>query len=531
MKILLIASEMDGIVKTGGLADFSAALPKALAARGHNVRVVLPRYKQAVVPYPDPPPGSAHEPRTGPDSPAETVAAVPLQFNLNHTDRYGCLVTHTRIDGVSVRLVEHHDFFSRNGVYDQGGYAFADNPLRFGFLCKAALEICLSEQWIPDIVHCNDWQTALIPYYLKEHYAHRPELARSRSLLTIHNGEYQGKAAPEWIHAIGIPAGHFTSTLMEENGLLNLLKCGIMTADAVNAVSPGYRDELLKPETSHGLLWQYLNQRRDRFSGILNGCDYSRWNPSTDPYLPHPFSAKDTAGKALCKTELQFRMGLPVSGEVPLFGMVARLAQQKGFDYLIPALERLLYEDPLLQLALLGSGDPEYGSRLHHLQQRYPHKMSFVNGYDNELSHLIEAGSDFFVMPSLFEPCGLNQLYSLAYGTLPIVRETGGLKDTVIGLIPDHANAPPAVKKKGSTAASGIPASGTGVKPTAYATGISFIHADNQGCYWALKQAASLFLDHPHLYRRMQRHAMDQLFTWEASASEYEALYKSLLET
>lgn len=498
MKILMIAPEMDGIIKTGGLADFAVALPKALMSRGHDVRVILPSYKQAVL-----------------KTDRMSMPTDSLSFNLNHTDHYGCLVYHTALDGIAVRIVEHNDFFNREGIYDNGSYAYPDNPLRYAFLCKAAIELCLREKWIPDIVHCNDWQTAITPYYLKEHYSHHPELKHIRSLLTIHNGAYQGKAAPEWIHPLGIHPRHFTSELMEEHGLLNLLKCGIMYSDAINAVSPGYCEELLMPETSHNL-WRYLNKRRSDFTGILNGCDYRQWNPGTDPFLPHPFSANNIAGKALCKAELQSRMGLPANPDVPILGLIARLVEQKGFDYLIPALEKLLYEDAPLQLVLLGSGDPKYGSRLHFLQKRYPQKMGFVNGYDNELSHLIEAGSDYFMMPSLFEPCGLNQLYSLAYGTLPIVRETGGLKDTVVGLAPDHGNAPPP-----STSAS---------KNKKFATGISFIHPDNQGCYWALKQAITFYLDYPQLYRQMQQQAMRQLFTWEETAGTYEILFENLLK-
>ena len=211
------------------------------------------------------------------------------------------------------------------------------------------------------------------------------------------------------------------------------------------------------------------------------------------------------AGKALCKAALQAEMRLPENRDVPLLGLISRLTAQKGFDYLIPALERLLYEDPPVQLALLGSGEPYYGSRLHHLQQRYPHKMGFVNGYDNGLSHLIEAGSDFFMMPSLFEPCGLNQLYSMAYGAIPVIRETGGLKDTVTGLAPDHGNA-------------------------RQATGISFTHPDSHSRYEALKRAISLYLEHPLLYLEMQHRAMMELFTWEESSRQYEMLYEAILK-
>ena len=478
MKILMIMSEMDGIIKTGGLADFGAALSGALTERGHEVRVVIPRYRGVALSASDP---------------------VSLYFNLNHYQRYGCLVHPVSLGPIAVRLVEHHDFFSRDGIYGYDNFSYADNVLRYAFFCKAAFEDCLHSRWIPDIVHCNDWQTALAPYYLKEHYADHAAFVHTRSLLTIHNGEFQGKTDRKWIDAVGIRPDRFTSELMEEYGGLNPLKCGIMYADAINAVSPGYGRELLLPETSHNL-WHYLNKRRDNFQGILNGCDYTQWNPETDPFIPHHFSARDMTGKRLCKAVLQNRMGLSENRNLPLLGLVSRLAAQKGFDYLIPALERLLSEDARVQLALLGSGEPEYGSWLHHLQQRYPGKMGFVNGYDNGLSHLIEAGSDFFMMPSLFEPCGLNQLYSLAYGTLPIIRETGGLKDTVVPL--------------GREAA----------------TGVGFILPDTDSCYQGLRQAISLYTDNPSLYLELQQRAMGQQFTWQQSARQYEQLYQGILK-
>ena len=531
MKILMIASEMDGIIKTGGLADFTAALPKSLMELGHEVRVVLPKYKQAVMPTlaSSPSPIASKEAPAGTEpamdaGSAEKVKTNALYFNLNHTTHYGCLVYHTQLDGIPVRLVEHHDFFSRDGIYDDGNTPYADNPLRYAFLCKAALELCLQEQWIPDIIHCNDWQTALAPYYLKEHYSHLPEFKNTRSLLTVHNGAYQGKTDAKWVDALGILPQRFTSELMEEHGLLNLLKCGIMYADGINAVSPGYCKELLLPDSSHNL-WHYLNQRKDQFQGILNGCDYTQWNPATDPFLPHHFSQKNRVGKALCKKALQARMELPETPDVPLLGLISRLVDQKGFEYLIPALERLLYEKQPVQLALLGSGDPVYGSRLHHLQKRYPHKMSFVNGYNDGLAHLIEAGSDFFMMPSLFEPCGLNQFYSLAYGTLPIIRETGGLKDTVVGVNLDLDIPSEALETNSHAGTKGL------MNKNKYATGISFTHPDPQNCYGALKQAMSLYFDHHPLYLSMQQRALGQLFTWDESAREYSIFYEKLKNT
>ncbi len=532
----MIASEMDGVVKTGGLADFVAALPKALIARGDEVRVILPKYKNAIFP--------------------SSFKSESLYFNLNHSTYYGCLVHYANMpvhydNGVDsevltsnkktnllksctipVRLVEHNDFFSRDGIYDDGVNPYQDNPLRYAFFCKAALEQCINEQWIPDIIHCNDWQTALLPYYLKEHYTYNhSEFQKTKTVLTIHNGEYQGITDKKWLDSIGILPERFTSELMEEYGLLNILKCGIMYADAINAVSPGYAQELLQPESSHKNLWLYLNKRRDNFTGIINGCDYTLWNPNKDPFIPHHFSAKNLAGKNLCKIALKSRMGLQSNIEfsetynlynnssafkqrdIPLFGLVSRLVTQKGFDYLLPALEKLLYENAPIQIAMLGSGEHYYGSWIHHLEKRYPNKMSFVNGYDNTLSHLIEAGSDFFLMPSLFEPCGLNQLYSLVYGTIPIIRETGGLKDTVIPLTAEDMLSSKVRKKK----------------KTAFtqATGISFIYPDISSCYEAIKQAITLYFDYRTLYLEMQKRAMQQRFTWDESAKQYKILYKT----
>ncbi|MBF0243218.1 MAG: glycosyltransferase [Desulfamplus sp.] len=276
-----------------------------------------------------------------------------------------------------------------------------------------------------------------------------------------------------------------------------------MYADAINAVSHGYSLELLEPQTSHKNLWLYLRKREQNFTGILNGCDYKLWNPKTDKYLNHHFSIKNMAGKSLCKSDLQAKMGLPLESNAPLFGLVSRLTSQKGFDYLLPALERLLYEDAPIQIVMVGSGEHRYSLWIHHLQKHYPHKMSFINGYDNGLAHLIEAGSDFFMMPSLFEPCGLNQLYSLAYGTIPIIRQTGGLQDTVLGLSYDYDN-------------------------SNIATGISFGYPDTHNCYEALIRAIKLYLDHKSIFLQMQMRAMEQKFTWEESAKQYEILYSQL---
>lgn len=483
MKILFVASEIEGLVKTGGLADFARALPAELISRGHDVRVMTPKYinPKKIVPEDD----------------------NFIDFALNHSMWHQGQVFHAALDGIPLRLLEHHHFFSRTGIYDDGYVAYQDNPVRFAFLCKAAIVQCLVEEWIPDIIHCNDWQTALVPFYLNVHFAGESKLAQSRSLLTIHNGFFQGKSEPAWTQTVGIPEHWFAQGKVEHDGLFNVLKCGIYAADKINAVSKGYRNELLDDVTSHGLAYWYHTREKD-FTGIINGCDYHQWNPETDHYLSQNYSLKNLSGKAECKKTLQQKMGLAETSGVPVLGMVSRVTDQKGFDYLIPALADLLIHDVNAQFIILGSGSPEYTDRLENLKIRFGHKFAFYNGYNEQLSHEIEAGSDFFMMPSLFEPCGLNQIYSMAYGTLPIVRLTGGLKDTVTGVTHDQSN-------------------------LKTATGITFEGADVLAMTGALNQAITMYLEMPSAYQQMQQNCMALEFGWNRSADEYESLYQEAL--
>lgn len=485
MKILFVTSEVEGLVKTGGLADFSRALPAELAARGHDIRIMTPKYITA-----------------GNITPKDSNF---IDFALNHSAWHRGQVFHARMDNLELRMIEHHHFFSRPGIYDDGYVAYQDNPLRFAFLCKAAIVQCLIENWKPDIIHCNDWQTALAPFYLNVHFSGEAKLARTRSLMTIHNGFFQGNTDPAWTDIIGIPGEWFAQGKAEHDGLLNALKCGIYAADKLNAVSPGYRSELMDYPTSHGLSYWYHTREKD-FTGILNGCDYSQWNPETDIHLPENYSRKTLSGKAVCKRALQQRMGLDVIDDVPLFGMVSRLTDQKGFDYLIPALENQLKAGVNAQYVLLGSGNPAYAGRLENLKNRFGYKFAFYNGYDIGLSHQIEAGADFFMMPSLFEPCGLNQLYSMAYGTPPVVRFTGGLRDTVIGVGHDFSN-----------------------RKTA--TGIVFETPSVHDMTDALNRASDLYVSHQKTYRAIQKNGMAMKFGWDKSADEYESLYLDTLRT
>ncbi len=484
IKVLVLASEMEGLVKTGGLADVVRALPATLRQMGVDIRVVLPFYKQQIKPTPP-------------------VTIPILKVALGDDVHLGVAVRQTTVSEVPVYLIEHNRLYDRPGIYDDGYSAFEDNGLRYGLLSKSALELCASLKWYPDVIHCNDWQTAITPYYLKHHMTRRRGFKNIKTLLTIHNGFFQGRIPNPERKTLGIHEAAYVSEIFEDHQMVNLLKGGIHYADAVNAVSPGYRDELLEPETSHGL-WKTYRAREQHFLGILNGCDYGHWDPEQDDLISKKYSHRHLAGKKHCKKTLQKAMTLAADADVPILGIVSRLTDQKGFAYLLPALKTLLSaQDMPVQVIVLGDGDPEVAKALTVLQNQFPTRLRFHRGYSNELAHEIEAGADFFLMPSLFEPCGLNQIYSLKYGTLPIVRAVGGLKNTVVGLDDVHSN-------------------------HALATGIDFNDATTAGCLGAIEKAVSLWYLQPDIYKEMQQTAMKQDFSWEAPAKAYLKLYRSL---
>ncbi|WP_365868402.1 glycogen synthase [Arsukibacterium sp.] len=461
LRILFICSEYEGLIKTGGLADACRGLASSLLAGGHQVSVILPRY------------GALYQ--------VETTAADSVFVELGgHT--LGCAVRHTDIAGVSVYLLEHHDFFARSRPYDDGEHGYQDNPLRFAFFCKAVLQWC-KDQPAFDILHGHDWQTAPAAYYLANSYRHYPALAKTPFVFTIHNGAYQQQSEPQWASQLDLPL-HGNS--------INFLQIALQYATKINTVSQGYRDELLTEPAANGLSAWY-QQRQDDFSGILNGCDYQQWDPAMDPALPANYQAADLAGKALCKQQLQRDYQLAVTDQ-PLLVAVSRVTGQKGYDILIPALKHLLANYPL-QVVIVGSGEAHYCQQLHQLTVTFADKFRFIEGFNEQLAHQVEAAGDFFLMPSLFEPCGLNQLYSLRYGTLPLVRLTGGLKDTVV----------PWPEKK--------------------ATGIGFTEPTVDALQQALRQALALYQDQK-MYKKIQQNAMAQSFGWAEAANQYLALYQ-----
>ena len=476
LKVLFAVSELAGIVKTGGLADVAGALGPVMRGLGHDVRVVIPAYQQALARL--------------------TTKIVSVgEVTMNAHQSFGFAVHETEFDGIPVYLIEHNNYFDRPELYTHEGEGFGDNAERFAFFSRAALEVCQLENFQPDVIHCHDWQTALLPYYLKVHECLNPFFSNTRTVLTIHNGAYQEHTNPALMDALGIDWRYFNSDCFEDYGQINLLKGGIAFADKVTTVSPQYAKELLSELGSHGLMQSFRARGKD-FSGILNGCDYQQWDPAVDALIPAQYSLQDLSGKAVCKQALQDRMHLPAVANKPVFGLVSRLADQKGFDYLIPALWRFLEQD--VQVVLLGSGAKHYACELQRLADNFPDKCRFFNGYSDELAHWIEAGSDFFLMPSLFEPCGLNQIYSMKYGTLPIVRAVGGLIDSVSGY---------------SVA-------------TEAATGLVFHGANAEELHDCLVQATAVYHDKKMLMALISN-AMSESFTWDAAAQEYLKVFRA----
>jgi len=406
MNVLMVASEATPFAKTGGLADVIGGLSPALVARGEQVAAVIPDYRQ----------------NTYPTAPA--IAYRNLWIPVGPGFTVDLLQTVER--GVTFFFVHCPPLFDRDGIYASGGHDYLDNYLRFAVLSMASLAVA-RYLFRTDVIHTHDWQAALTPVYLREHFHSDPTFTGIRTLFTIHNLGYQGIFGAEALSAIGLPPRLFRPAELEFYGKLNLLKGGIAFSDAVSTVSKGYAHEIQTPEYGFGLDG-FLRDHGPVY-GIVNGVDYEEWNPEHDSYLTRKYSAEDLAGKRHAKLALLAEMGLPVEADRPLLGIVSRFASQKGFDLIAQIAEHLVEEE--LSLVVLGSGDPEFEAMFRHLASVRPDKVATKIGYDNGLAHRIEAGADMFLMPSRYEPCGLSQIYSLRYGTVPIVRATGGLDDTI----------------------------------------------------------------------------------------------------
>jgi len=479
LKIVMISSEGVPFAKSGGLADVVGALPRALRDLGHNVIVILPRYTHA----------NGHMRDLRP-------FLEKMGVWMGDTEEW-CAVQTTVTNGVPFYFIESNKYFDRYALYHDADFNdYQDNPRRFGFFTRAALQLCRDMRFVPDIVHVHDWQTALAPAYLKIWHHDDPILRKAASVLTIHNIAYQGVYNAAHYNYLGLGWENFTPDKFEDHRQINFLKGGIYYADVVNTVSPTYAQETLHPGFAHGLA-PYLNNKGDHYLGILNGVDYDLWNPAVDQLIPARYTPHDMSGKAICKQELQRRCLLQVDPDVPLIGVVSRLVHQKGLDMLAWAIERIV-NDMRVQFVILGTGDKSLEWFYGNLPGRYPGRIGSYIGYNDELAHWIEAGSDFFLMPSFFEPCGLNQIYALKYGTLPIVRATGGLQDTVQQY--DEA--------------------------TGNGTGFKFWEPDPYALYNTVGWVVSTYYDRKHHMRQMVHAAMAQDFSWNKSAKLYVEAYE-----
>ena len=413
MNILLAASEMIPFAKTGGLADVTGALPPALKDLGESVSAIIPCYRGIEKKF--------TTRRTG------VTVSVPILEGDEPKPRLAEILV-AELGGIPVYLVKNDDYFDREALYSLPDGDYPDNCARFTFFCRAVLEFIKVKGWKPDVIHCHDWQTALIPIYLQTIMKDDPAYAGIRTALTIHNLGYQGKFWHWDMKLIGLPWEYFTIDCLEYYGDLNLLKGGIVLADAVTTVSKGYAKEIQTEGMGAGLTDTIRSRAQDLY-GIVNGIDYRIWNPATDSHLAAAYRPDDLAGKAKCKAALQKELGLPQKPKVPIVGMISRLIDPKGFDILAEDFDQIMEEN--VQFALLGAGERKYHDLFAEIAAKFPGRVGIKIGFDDGLAHRIEAGADLFLMPSLYEPCGLNQMISLKYGAVPVVRATGGLDDTI----------------------------------------------------------------------------------------------------
>ncbi len=480
MNILFVASEVTPFVKTGGLADVSGALPKVLKKMGHNIKVIIPRYYSIQ---------------------REKLEKLPLSLGVDMgiLGELWCGVYRSFLPDskVEIYFIEYENFFGRKGLYDENKEAYKDNDKRFIFLSKASLQLSRALNFKPDIVHANDWHSASLPILLKTIYKNDEFFKNSSSVLTIHNLQHQGIFEKSAMDILEVGWEHFTPFMLEALDRINLLKGGIAFCDAFTTVSKKYAKEIQTSQYGFGLE-NHIQAHSYKLFGILNGVDYNEWNPMKDKYIIKKYNINTLKNKIFCKRDLQKRFGLTLKDKVPLIGFVGRFAEQKGIGLIASVIEALLQLD--LQIVILGSGESWAERFFSEIASKYHGKFGCFVGYNNELAHKIEAGSDMFLMPSLFEPCGLNQIYSLKYGTLPIVRATGGLDDTIKNFD----------KNKNS------------------GNGFKFDFATPKALYNTVKWAISIYQDEQDEFVKMQKRAMKEHFSWIDAANKYEDIYKWL---
>ena len=488
LRVLIVSPEVVPFAKTGGLADVTGALPKVLAQLGHQVKVLLPKYKMVDE-------NKFHLSEVKTDFPVISIGGKNRKISLK-SDR-------TDYPPVEYLFMANDEFYCRDELYRNRvtGYDYEDNDERFILFARGTLEVLKTLSWQPDIIHVNDWQSALIPAYLKTSYADDPFFKGAASIFSIHNLAYQGGFPKSTFDKIGVPKELFYPTSpFEFWGNVNFLKVGISYADVINTVSETFAVEIQSgPEFGYGLEG-VLRSRNEDLYGIINGIDYDVWSPEKDKLIPHQFSPDDLSGKEINKEVLLETCNLPVSRkDVPVIGVISRLADQKGFDLLSQIADQLLSLN--LQMVILGTGDEKYHVLFKEISKKYPKKISVNLRFDDSLAHLIEAGSDMFLMPSRYEPCGLNQLYSLKYGTVPIVRKTGGLADTIEDYDPE----------------------------TGQGTGFVFQDYNALKLLDTIKRALKVYTDQK-AWVGLMKNGMKKDFSWKASAQKYVEIYLKALQ-
>jgi starch synthase len=475
MHIAFAASECVPFSKTGGLADVIGALPGALAALGHKVTVYLPRYKETALSHPE-----------------VVVRSITIPFDDRF--RFCSVVSGGTRAGVQFYFVEYPPYFDRDGLYGTSAGDYPDNAERYALFCRAVLEAS-KILGVPDVFHCHDWQSALIPVLLRSQYGDDPAFADTATVFTIHNVGYQGVFAPDTLPLLDLSWDLFTISKMEFFGQVNFLKGALAYADFVTTVSRKYSHEIQTAEFGFGLDG-VLRDRSTTVTGILNGVDYDEWSPEKDRFIAARYSAQDLSGKLQCKRDLLASFGVNDADEkLPVIGIISRFAAQKGFDLISQIMERLAREEMIV--TVLGSGDKHYEEMFLNLNKRFPKKIIVKVAYDNAIAHKIEAGSDMFLMPSRYEPCGLNQIYSLKYGTVPIVRATGGLDDTI-----DPWDA-----------------------RTGKGTGFKFTEYNGELLLTTIKEALRAFRDQTS-WQALMRNGMGKDFSWNVSAKEYARVFE-----
>ncbi|MDD4600187.1 MAG: glycogen synthase GlgA [Negativicutes bacterium] len=476
IKVLMAAAEAVPFVKTGGLADVIGSLPKALREQGVDVRVILPKYDAI-----------------GADFKQQMTLKAELSVPLSWRQQY-CGVEELVYQGVTFYFIDNEYYFKRPGLY--GHY---DDAERYAYFARAVLECLPALDFKPDIIHCHDWHTGMINAFLKAHYAHDPFYQEMKTLFTIHNLGYQGVFAKEITQDIlGLDESYLSPDKLEFNDGVNFMKGGLVFADQISTVSRTYAEEIQYPyfgEKLDGL----LRQRRDDLTGIVNGLDYDLYNPATDARLFANYGVKTIDKKQENKTKLQEKLGLPVRRDIPLIAIVSRLVPSKGLDLIAHILDELLGHESV-QLVVLGTGDDKYQQLFEQAAWQYPGKVSSNVCFDENFAHQIYAGADLFLMPSLYEPCGIGQLIALRYGTLPVVRETGGLKDTVLSYN----------------------------KYTDKGNGFTFAHYNAHDMLYTIKRALGLYYDIP-VWNRIVTNAMSSDYSWQESAKQYVGLYHKLV--